>query len=119
MNYAKFVSFLLLNNSGAPNFRQVPLTLARSFVIPIQFSASPSSSAVSSPQGSFVLEATSRETNYVYGVAMPTKDAIRRLCNRVDAGIGGNKTILWTSLREEPVVYVNGKFTAISLVAYL
>jgi hypothetical protein len=39
---------------------------------------------------------------------MPTKDAIRRVLQKVGAS-PGNRRILWTSLREEPVIYVNGR----------
>ncbi|KAI8918923.1 inositol hexakisphosphate-domain-containing protein [Entophlyctis helioformis] len=45
----------------------------------------------------------------VYGVGMPSKDGIRRLLHHVGAGPGGHRTLVWTSLREEPVIYVNGK----------
>lgn len=42
----------------------------------------------------------------VYGVAQPTVDGIRSVLDRVDAK---NKTAVWTNMREEPVVYVNGR----------
>ena len=47
-------------------------------------------------------------TSHVYGVAMPTVDAIKGVLNKVGGGPEGEKTIFWTSLREEPVLYVNG-----------
>ncbi|KAJ3024316.1 UNVERIFIED_CONTAM: hypothetical protein HDU68_008233 [Siphonaria sp. JEL0065] len=45
----------------------------------------------------------------VYGIGMPTKDAIKNTLNRCQAGPGGPVKIVWTSLREEPVIYVKGK----------
>lgn len=46
---------------------------------------------------------------YLYGIAMPTKDAIRRVLQKVGGNVSGNRRVLWTSLREEPVIYVNGR----------
>ena len=43
---------------------------------------------------------------YLYGIAMPTKDAILRVLQKVG---GKDRRVLWTSLREEPVIYVNGR----------
>lgn len=34
---------------------------------------------------------------------------LRRALARVDAGPNGSNTVFWTSLREEPVLYVNGR----------
>jgi hypothetical protein len=65
---------------GAPNFRQVDVNTV-----------------------------VSQSPHRVYGVAMPTRDAIRLVLDRTQAGPGGTKALLWTSLREEPVLYVNGK----------
>ncbi|KAI9351265.1 inositol hexakisphosphate-domain-containing protein [Obelidium mucronatum] len=45
----------------------------------------------------------------VYGIGMPTKDAIKNTLNRCEAGPGGPVKIVWTSLREEPVIYVKGR----------
>jgi hypothetical protein len=45
----------------------------------------------------------------IYGVAQPTIDGIKRVLEQVGAGPGGAKTAYWTNLREEPVIYVNGK----------
>jgi protein-tyrosine phosphatase len=46
---------------------------------------------------------------HVAGVGMPTKEGIRAVLDFNNAGIYGNKNILWTSLREEPVIYIKGK----------
>ncbi|XP_078444624.1 metal ion-binding protein isoform X2 [Wolffia australiana] len=41
----------------------------------------------------------------VYGVANPTVDGIRAVIRR----IGARRPILWHNMREEPVVYINGR----------
>lgn len=43
----------------------------------------------------------------IFGVAMPVKDAIVHVLRRIDPS--GKLSTLWTSLREEPVLYVNGR----------
>lgn len=46
----------------------------------------------------------------VYGVAIPTVDGIRRVLELVGASKHGSKQrVLWHNLREEPVVYINGR----------
>ncbi|XP_004345330.1 hypothetical protein CAOG_06581 [Capsaspora owczarzaki ATCC 30864] len=70
---------LLDRIDGAPNFRQVALS---------QFGA--------------------RTGPSVFACAVPTVPAIKLVVSRTGAGPGGARTLLWTSLREEPVVYVNG-----------
>ncbi|KAF3794398.1 Paladin protein [Nymphaea thermarum] len=44
----------------------------------------------------------------VYGVANPTIDGIRAVIQRI-ASRNGSCPILWHNMREEPVVYINGK----------
>ncbi|KAG1474862.1 hypothetical protein G6F56_000086 [Rhizopus delemar] len=44
---------------------------------------------------------------FICGCAMPNKDAIKSILKAMDAGPGGKRTVLWTCLREEPVIYVN------------
>ncbi|KAI8337728.1 inositol hexakisphosphate-domain-containing protein [Chlamydoabsidia padenii] len=44
---------------------------------------------------------------YICGCAMPNKDAIKAILDTMDAGPGGTRRVLWTCLREEPVLYVN------------
>ncbi|KAG2199112.1 hypothetical protein INT46_010520 [Mucor plumbeus] len=44
---------------------------------------------------------------YICGCAMPSKDAIKAVLNSMNAGPGGKRKVLWTCLREEPVLYVN------------
>lgn len=72
---------------GAPNYRKVSLRDVGMTIDGIQ----------------------SKNDASVYGIAMPTIDAIRNVCTLVGSGKNGNSTLLWTSLREEPVLYVNGK----------
>lgn len=42
----------------------------------------------------------------VYGVAQPTVEGMRNVLERVN---GKNQRVLWTNMREEPVVYINGR----------
>ncbi|KAF8688978.1 Inositol hexakisphosphate, partial [Rhizoctonia solani] len=65
---------------GAANFRRNPLTLPLA------------------NQGS--------NGKFVCGSGMPTVNGLRRALARVDAAPGGKNTVFWTSLREEPVLYV-------------
>ncbi|KAL6009024.1 hypothetical protein ACLOJK_022251 [Asimina triloba] len=44
----------------------------------------------------------------VYGVANPTVDGIRAVIRRVGSTKGG-RPVFWHNMREEPVIYINGK----------
>lgn len=44
----------------------------------------------------------------VYGVANPTVDGIRSVIRRIGSSEGG-RPIFWHNMREEPVIYINGK----------
>ncbi|KAL3652986.1 hypothetical protein CASFOL_002667 [Castilleja foliolosa] len=44
----------------------------------------------------------------VYGVAIPTVDGIRSVIQRIGSSKGG-RPVFWHNMREEPVVYINGK----------
>ncbi|MBI3928792.1 MAG: hypothetical protein HY319_24845 [Armatimonadetes bacterium] len=44
----------------------------------------------------------------IHGVAQPTVEGIRNVLEEAGAAPGGPKEAVWTNLREEPVVYVNG-----------
>ncbi|KAJ7285370.1 inositol hexakisphosphate-domain-containing protein, partial [Mycena rebaudengoi] len=68
---------------GAPNFRRVPLILGAT--------CSPSSST----------ESLNTDVKMVCG-------RLRRALLRVDAGPSGKNKVFWTSLREEPVIYIAG-----------
>ncbi|THH28320.1 hypothetical protein EUX98_g5857 [Antrodiella citrinella] len=83
---------------GSPNFRRVPLALR---LIPAR-----SMSPGDHPQ----FEAGSADDGkWVCGSGMPTVQGLRRALSRIDAGPGGHNRVLWTSLREEPVIYVSGR----------
>jgi hypothetical protein len=44
---------------------------------------------------------------FICGVAMPSKDAIKAVLKSMHAGPGQKRKVIWTCLREEPVLYVN------------
>ncbi|XP_058077438.1 uncharacterized protein LOC131225856 isoform X2 [Magnolia sinica] len=44
----------------------------------------------------------------VYGVANPTVDGIRAVIHRIGSTKGG-RPVFWHNMREEPVIYINGK----------
>ncbi|XP_021280191.1 paladin [Herrania umbratica] len=44
----------------------------------------------------------------VYGVANPTIDGIRSVVQRIGSAKGG-RPVFWHNMREEPVIYINGK----------
>ncbi|XVE73576.1 hypothetical protein DITRI_Ditri11bG0129700 [Diplodiscus trichospermus] len=44
----------------------------------------------------------------VYGVANPTIDGIRSVIKRIGGSKGG-RPVFWHNMREEPVIYINGK----------
>ncbi|KZT67481.1 hypothetical protein DAEQUDRAFT_729142 [Daedalea quercina L-15889] len=83
---------------GAPNFRRVPLTLH----------LVPSGSASPSDKTDFTVN-TSSDHRWVCGW-------LRNALIRVDAGPGGGNSVFWTSLREEPVIYVAGRPHVLRLV---
>eukprot|EP00803_Ostreobium_quekettii_P003854 evm.model.scf_787.5 EVM.evm.TU.scf_787.5 scf_787:45503-61553(+) len=47
----------------------------------------------------------------VFGVAMPSVDGIRNVLKHVQAGAGSTHKVhaIWHNMREEPVVYINGR----------
>lgn len=45
----------------------------------------------------------------IHGTAQPTMDGMRRVLEQAGAGPDGEKKAVWTNMREEPVVYVNGQ----------
>ncbi|KAI8980087.1 inositol hexakisphosphate-domain-containing protein [Trametes punicea] len=85
---------------GAPNFRRVPLAL--------RLVSSPASSPDSEGEGRVDFVAA-RENKWVCGSGMPTVDGLRRALQRVNAHPEGSNMVYWTSLREEPVIYVAGR----------
>ena len=45
----------------------------------------------------------------VYGVANPTRDGIHAVLHRIGGGRLRRRPVLWHNMREEPVIYINGK----------
>jgi protein-tyrosine phosphatase len=45
----------------------------------------------------------------VYGVANPTIDGIRSVIRRIGSSSKGVRPVFWYNMREEPVIYINGK----------
>lgn len=73
---------------GAPNFRRVPLG----------FSSGTHDGSKSAT------DATAENGPLVYGTGMPTADGLKKALERMGAK---EMTITWTSMREEPVLYVS------------
>ncbi|KIK55186.1 hypothetical protein GYMLUDRAFT_48165 [Collybiopsis luxurians FD-317 M1] len=88
---------------GAPNFRRVPLTLR---IRPASQASSPTESKIEPVA----------DGKMVCGSGMPTVEGLKRALLRVDAGPGGANKVFWTSLREEPVIYVAGRPHVLRLV---
>ncbi|KAG2141169.1 inositol hexakisphosphate-domain-containing protein [Suillus bovinus] len=75
---------------GSPNFRRVPLTL--------KLASSRAPSPVEPADGKMLC-----------GSGMPTVQGLRRALARVNADPQGHSMVYWTSLREEPVIYIAGR----------
>ncbi|KAF8628035.1 hypothetical protein AX15_004150 [Amanita polypyramis BW_CC] len=80
---------------GSPNFRRVPLTLIPKYSVRLNGT-------------DFVVDETFG-AKMVCGSGMPTVGGLKRALERVDAGPNGSNTVFWTSLREEPVIYITGR----------
>ncbi|KAF8071749.1 inositol hexakisphosphate-domain-containing protein [Lyophyllum atratum] len=91
---------------GSPNFRRVPLTLR-----PVE----PSEISEEEDGTKFAPEYLD-DGKMVCGSGMPTVEGFKRALERVDAGPGGKNLVFWTSLREEPVIYVAGRPQVLRLV---
>ncbi|KAI8809960.1 inositol hexakisphosphate-domain-containing protein [Cladochytrium replicatum] len=88
---------------GAPNFRKIQFSSVESSLFSHPRATQPNLHSLVASPDSYAAGSS------VFGVAMPTKDGIRRVLQKVGAGPDGSRTLLWTSLREEPVIYVNGR----------
>ncbi|KAJ3508107.1 hypothetical protein NLJ89_g5936 [Agrocybe chaxingu] len=88
---------------GSPNFRRLPMTLQ--LVTPDAASLFDASDFVIKDDGKMIC-----------GSGMPTVGGLKRALERVDAGPGGDNMVYWTSLREEPVIYVSGRPHVLRLV---
>lgn len=76
---------------GIPNLRSIPLLVGSP-------GAEPPTPGKLSAEGS-----------QTWGSGMPTVSGLRAGLEKMNAGPYGCTTVIWTSLREEPVVYVQGK----------
>ncbi|KIJ13397.1 hypothetical protein PAXINDRAFT_170473 [Paxillus involutus ATCC 200175] len=90
---------------GSPNFRRVPLHLKLGSC----GKPSPTESMEPLPDGA-------GNGKMLCGSGMPTVQGLRRALMRVDAGPQGSNMVFWTSLREEPVIYVAGRPHVLRLV---
>jgi predicted protein tyrosine phosphatase len=45
----------------------------------------------------------------IYGVGQPTVEGLKEVLARLDAAPGGKGRVVWTNMREEPVLYINGR----------
>ncbi|OXH32476.1 hypothetical protein J008_03246 [Cryptococcus neoformans] len=54
--------------------------------------------------------------HYVYGTGMPSCEGLRNALKKMDAGPDGSRRVVWTSLREEPVLYINSRPHVLRLV---
>lgn len=81
---------------GIPNLRSIPLLIGGESPPP-DFASNEPLTPLSLP---------GRET---WGSGMPTLDGLRRGLDKMGADRTGETTVVWTSLREEPVVYVRGR----------
>ncbi|VDC06830.1 unnamed protein product [Peniophora sp. CBMAI 1063] len=88
---------------GAPNFRRVPL------VLHLAQRGEDADADVDFVPGA-------QDSRWVCGSGMPTVQGLRRALARIDAGPEGSNTAVWTSLREEPVLYVAGRPHVLRLV---
>ncbi|SPO31624.1 uncharacterized protein UTRI_06346_B [Ustilago trichophora] len=86
---------------GMPNLRGVPLLLTPPTS---QANATNQPSTPMTPRTPLVSHG--RET---WGSGMPTVEGLRRGLTRMGASPNGPAKVVWTSLREEPVLYVNGR----------
>ncbi|KAI9320761.1 inositol hexakisphosphate-domain-containing protein [Dichotomocladium elegans] len=88
---------------GAYNFRRVEVKSVKSAVKYGGLAASQSGLAADMKRSDDDVPVAP----FICGCAMPTKDAIKAVLKRMNAGPGGKRRVLWTCLREEPVLYVN------------
>ncbi|KAG0188087.1 hypothetical protein DFQ28_005392 [Apophysomyces sp. BC1034] len=88
---------------GAYNFRRVEVKNVKSAVKYGGLAASVSGLAADMERS----DDDGPNPPFICGCAMPSKDAIKTVLKAMNAGPGGKRRVLWTCLREEPVLYVN------------
>ncbi|WVF68673.1 hypothetical protein IAT40_003444 [Kwoniella sp. CBS 6097] len=83
---------------GAANYRRLPLVLE-------------------TPQGEEEAEQKKpEEDHFVYGTGMPSAAGLRNALEKMQAGPEGSRRVTWTSLREEPVLYVKSRPHVLRLI---
>ncbi|KAI8393383.1 inositol hexakisphosphate-domain-containing protein [Radiomyces spectabilis] len=88
---------------GAYNYRRVEVKKVKNTVKVAGLSANLSGLAADMERGDDDVPVPP----FICGCAMPSKDAIKAVLKTMNAGPGGKRKVLWTCLREEPVLYVN------------
>lgn len=88
---------------GAYNFRRVPVNEVKLAVNRSSIAADASGLAADLERRDNV----HLKPPFICGVAMPSKDAIKAVLKTMHAGPGQKRKMIWTCLREEPVLYVN------------
>ncbi|WWD04103.1 hypothetical protein V865_002168 [Kwoniella europaea PYCC6329] len=83
---------------GAANYRRLPLSLE------------------SAMQEEKADDADQENHHYVYGTGMPSSAGLRNALEKMDAGPSGKRKVTWTSLREEPVLYVKSRPHVLRLI---
>ncbi|WVR08265.1 hypothetical protein IAU60_005312 [Kwoniella sp. DSM 27419] len=56
------------------------------------------------------------DEHYVYGTGMPSAQGLRNALEKMGAGPNGTRTVTWTSLREEPVLYIKSRPHVLRLI---
>ncbi|PWY97867.1 hypothetical protein BCV70DRAFT_202357 [Testicularia cyperi] len=90
---------------GMPNMRGVPLLLTPPTNNTLAGAATGTTPSTPMTPRTPILS-HGRET---WGSGMPTVEGLRRGLTRMGAAPNGPAKVVWTSLREEPVLYVNGR----------
>ncbi|WWC93062.1 uncharacterized protein L201_008027 [Kwoniella dendrophila CBS 6074] len=83
---------------GAANYRRLPLTLEEEM------------------EQSRNANGDSKDNHYVYGTGMPSASGLRNALEKMEAGPNGNREVTWTSLREEPVLYIKSRPHVLRLI---
>ncbi|GAA6022381.1 hypothetical protein JCM10207_004746 [Rhodosporidiobolus poonsookiae] len=95
---------------GTPNFRRVPLAINAVGALSAAGDGSrtpASASSASIPSTGATTTAGPKDAGaLVYGSGMPTVDGLRRMFDRIGAK---EDKVVWSSMREEPVLYVGGR----------
>jgi hypothetical protein len=90
---------------GAPNFRRVKLAVSGTEPPRTPSSTTPAFSFTSAG-GATTTEDVEDAGPMVYGSGMPTVDGLRRMLDKIQAK---KTSVFWHCLREEPVLFVNGR----------